>query len=230
MGCMADASAPDALLDEPIVGWRAWNLSATDGDPLLEPAGSGTGAWQPRQALAARCRAPALLTGVVGRHDAPDARCTCGIYAARSLDTFERNRPAWPPPTVIGTIALWGRIVEHERGWRARYAYPSRLRLVCAVCAWVEPGSGVPAVMHGFAGRLFALCQEHRGGIELPDGRRTRATSNDPPAIQARLLDAYAVDLLPTEAVDRLFARPPSPAVAAYIPSIRIVPGDTPDR
>lgn len=212
------------------MGWRAWNLSETDGDPSLEPAGSGTGAWPPRQAVVARCGAPALMTVGVGRHDAPDPRCTCGIYAGRSLDTFERNRPAWPPPTVIGTIALWGRIVEHERGWRARYAYPSRLRLACVVCAWVEPGSGVPVVVHGFAGRLFALCEDHRHGIELPDGRRTRATPHDPLALQARLLDAYAVDLLPAEVVGALFARPPSPAVAAYIPSIRIVPGDALDR
>ena len=219
---MSEAFAHGAPLDEPIEGWRAWNLSGTEGRPLLEPAGSGSGAWQPRSAMIARCRVPALLTVGVGRHDAPDPRCTCGIYAGRSVDVFGRMRPAWPPPPVIGTLAMWGRIVEHERGWRARYAYPSRLRLVCAVCAWVEPGSGVPAEVHAFGGHLFALCQDHRG-IELPDGRRTRPTPTDPAVLQARLLDAYAVDLLPADHVEVLFERPPSPAVPAYIPSIRVI-------
>jgi hypothetical protein len=28
---------------------------------------------------------------------------------------------------VIGTVSLWGDVVECERGWRAAFAYPSRL-------------------------------------------------------------------------------------------------------
>jgi hypothetical protein len=211
-------------LDEPIEGWRVWNLSEDQGGPLLRPAGSGVDAWQPRRRVEARCAAPGLLTAGIGPHDAPDIRCHCGIYASRSLDAFERRRPAWPPTPVVGTVSLWGAVVEHERGWRARFAYPARLRLVCAMCAWFEPGPGVPDVVHAFTGQLYTLCAVHRGGIEVQDGRRTQPTGIDPTQLQASLLDAYAVDLLPIEAVESLFRRPPTPVPAAYIPSIRVVP------
>ena len=28
---------------------------------------------------------------------------------------------------VMGRVSLWGRVVEHSRGWRAQYAYPYSL-------------------------------------------------------------------------------------------------------
>jgi hypothetical protein len=117
-------------------------------------------------------------------------------------------------------------VIEHERGWRARYAYPDRLTLVCSMCAWFEPGPGVPAVVHVFAGCSFALCDMHRGGIELPDGRRTRRTDTDPVVLRSRLLDAYAVDLLPIEKVGSLFGSERTPDPPGYIPTIRVVPAD----
>jgi len=209
----------DARQDEPILGWRIWNLSP---EPRLLPARSGVDAWEPRQVVRARCARPTILS--IGPHDAPDLRCGCGIYAARSLDDFPRPRPAWPPPTVVGTAALWGTVVEHERGWRAAYAYPARLRLVCSMCAWFEPGPGEPAVVHTFLGHLYALCAIHRGGIELPDGRRTKPTGIEPRDLQARLLDAYAVDLAPIETVAPLFGHPRTAEPPAYLPSIHPLP------
>jgi hypothetical protein len=124
----------------------------------------------------------------------------------------------------VGTVALWGRVIEHERGWRAAFAYPARLRLVCAMCAWFEPGPGVPVVVHRFAGRLYGLCERHRGGIQVPDGRVSTLTDLEPHAAQSRLLDAYGVDLVPAEQVGSLFRRPPTVEPDAYIPSIRVVP------
>jgi len=215
---------PDVFLDEPIIGWRVWNLSEDRTGPLLHPAGAGVDAWQPGRCVEARCGVPSLLTGRRNPHPAPDLRCQCGIHASRSLASFEPSRPAWPPTPVIGTVAIWGRIVEHERGWRAQFAYPGRLRLVCAMCAWFEPGPGLPVVVHAFSGRLYTLCPVHRGGIELPDGRRTRPTGVDPKALQDRLLDAYAVDVVPVEALRSLFGRPATIVPPTYIPTIRAVP------
>jgi hypothetical protein len=211
---------------DPIDGWRIWNLSEDSEGPRLRPAGSGVDTWQPRSAMEARCGVPRLSLTGKPRHAAPDPRCTCGIYAARSLDALERPRPAWPPPPVAGTVSLWGTVIEHERGWRGRFAYPSRLRLVCSMCAWFEPGPGKPVVVHTFARRLFTLCELHRGGIQVPDGRRTKETGLDPLALQARLIDAYAVDLLPEDAVSSLFRQPPTTTTSAYMPSIRPVPRD----
>jgi hypothetical protein len=210
-------------LQEAIAGWRVWNLKEHASEPRLIPAGSGVDAWEPRRAAKARCGASSLLVAGIGRHTAPDIRCTCGIYAGRSLETFERSRPAWPPPPVIGTVSLWGTVIEHERGWRAGFAYPARLRLVCAMCAWFEPGTGVPEVVHRFAGKLYTLCAAHRGGIQVPDGRRTQPTGLDPTELQTRLIQAYAVDLLPKEALGSLCEQPATPALP-YMPTIRVVP------
>lgn len=32
--------------------------------------------------------------------------------------------------SVVGTVGLWGRVIEHEHGYRAALAYPLALRLV----------------------------------------------------------------------------------------------------
>jgi len=225
---MGTASHPDPVpvVGDPVVGWRMWNLSDDPSEPRLWPAGSGGDLpWPARRPVEARCTIPRWMTKG-GPHQPPGLRCSCGLYAARSFGVFERERPAWLPPTVVGRVSLWGRVVDHEQGWRGRFAYPSRLRLVCAMCAWVEPGPGVPDVVHAFRGRVYALCATHRAGIELPGGRRTRPTGADPQELQSRLLDAYAVDLQPEAPLLPLFRRPAAPEPAAYIPSIRAVPLD----
>jgi hypothetical protein len=33
----------------------------------------------------------------------------------------------WSKARVFGRVALWGKVVECERGWRATRAYPSRI-------------------------------------------------------------------------------------------------------
>lgn len=221
---MASVPVPVPVSSEPVAGWRIWNLSEDDDGPLLWPAGSGADPWPRRRPMEARCAIPRFLKTGMRRHQAPAPDCRCGVYAGRSLDVFGRERPAWPPPPVVGRASMWGRIVSHDRGWRAQFAYPQRLRLVCAMCAWFEPGPGAPTVVHAFCGRLYPLCDIHRGGIQVPDGRRTRPAGMDPRDLQSRLLDAYAVDLLPPEAVQSLFHQPPTPEPPAYVPSIRVVP------
>lgn len=215
------------ILAEPIEGWRTWNLSVDTADgPLLHPARPGPDAWWPRRPLEAKCRASPILSLFRRPHDAPDAGCTCGIYAARSLESMERPRPAWPPPPVVGTVSLWGRMVEHELGWRAALAYPSRLRLVCAMCAWFEPGPGKPVTVHTLFRRLYTLCEVHRGGIQIPDGRRSKPADLAPGELQTRLLEAYAVDLLPIERVEALFRLPRTADPPPYAPTIRAVPAE----
>lgn len=34
-------------------------------------------------------------------------------------------------PRIIGTVKLWGQVMQHQNGWRAMFAYPSKL--------WVFP-------------------------------------------------------------------------------------------
>lgn len=211
---------------EPIVGWRVWNLSDAADGPLLWPVAPGAPAWPPRTPTVATCSVSRLVTGRLARHEAPDAGCRCGIYASDSPTIVERGRPAWPPPTVIGRVAVWGRTIAHEHGWRARFAYPDRLRLACVACAWIEPGPGEPTVVHAFRRRLYGLCDMHAGGLQLQDGRRTKLVDLDPREVRDRLLAAYAVDLLPVEPIEHLFGRPAAPDVPPYVPTVRVVPLD----
>ncbi len=206
---------------EPIVGWRAWDLG-DGGEPLLYPLSATEEAWRPRRPMRARCARPRFLRRAP--HRAPDPGCVCGIYAARSPEAFPRPRPAWPPPTVVGTASLWGRVIEHESGWRAETAYPARLALVCALCAWFEPGPGVPVVVHRFGRYVYGLCAQHSGGIEVPDGRRSRPTGLEPATVQSGMLNAYAVDPLPLGRLAGLFRAPRAPDPPAYWPTIRVVP------
>jgi hypothetical protein len=134
-------------------------------------------------------------------HHSPDPSCTCGLYAFKSK-TVLRSPKTWFP--VIGTVSMWGRIVEHERGWRAEHAYPDRLRLVCGECLRTGVGTGLPVT----AGRSFmspasqvflsARCATH-----IP-----ARLSDDRPAseIGSALLSRYAVDLLPIDRIEAMIA------------------------
>ena len=61
-------------------------------------------------------------------HEAPDVVCGCGIHAAREASavlSYLRGRDE--PGTVarvLGRVQLWGRVIEHEGGWRAERARP----------------------------------------------------------------------------------------------------------
>jgi hypothetical protein len=98
---------------------------------------------------------------------------------------------------VLGTVALWGRIVEHERGFRAALAYPQRLRLLCYLCftLWGRNGPGeCEVVVRHRGGRMVPLCEPHlelsrRYGYPVPRILSARA-------IESELLATYAVDPL----------------------------------
>jgi hypothetical protein len=181
------APARDTLT-EPIVAWRTWILAGSlDGsDVRLLPLFGDRRPWPPRTPVRARCTRGR-------RHPVPDLACTCGLYATHGLEALRRSRD----PAVLGTVALWGSVVEHAAGYRAEYAYPQRLRLVCFVCFFLSgPDRGAPcevAIRHR-GGRIVPLCAEHlalcrRYGYPMPrllDGRE----------LEQRVLDTYGVDVL----------------------------------
>jgi hypothetical protein len=126
------SSAPDYC--EPIVGWRVWHALERNGDVYLRSLFHRV-RWPWREPLNGSCAVwhwPLLRKRP--QHASPDENCQCGIYAS-SLETAAayvsppRGGP-WLIPTewsVIGEVALWGRIVEHTHGWRAAFAYPKAL-------------------------------------------------------------------------------------------------------
>lgn len=93
-----------------IVGWRLWRIPCF-GDTLLSINGE---AWKPREALRAECKkGPTQCQGI---------HCECGIYAWKNRSNVEENDNSCN--CIKGEVWLWGKIIEHAKGYRAEYAYP----------------------------------------------------------------------------------------------------------
>jgi hypothetical protein len=122
-----------ATLTEPIIGWRFWR---TDEEGILysltRRAGGHLTRWPQLRPAQASCRA-----GL--DHLSPHRTCRCGWYACRSVTDLVR----WfafavsacyihPWEISLGTVALWGRVIEHRGGWRAEFAYPQRIYAIKA--------------------------------------------------------------------------------------------------
>lgn len=118
-----------------ILGWRSW-LVVRAGSRIRLSSVVHDAIWEPRQELVSECLASSrpLLSWrrSLRSHVAPDAGCACGIYGGRepavASQYLELGRARWRVVwRVIGLVALWGRVLECERGWRAERAYPARI-------------------------------------------------------------------------------------------------------
>lgn len=117
---------PDYI--SPIVGYRVWRWNATGLKSLNgEP-------WNAHQPLSAVCRADArgsiagLSNATHNPSELPYFSCTCGVYAAKTIEHLRQC--GYKRFGVHGEVYLWGKLVEHERGWRAEFAYPKTFVLV----------------------------------------------------------------------------------------------------
>ena len=132
---MRRGNAPDYI--EPTVGWRVWLVVANDARQLCLRSITFVTVWTPRVELRARCIRPRRLLARIRRespHEVPALGCDCGIHAAKDaaaavgyLSAYEDLLKGVALHRVIGTVSLWGKVVEGERGWRASHAYPARL-------------------------------------------------------------------------------------------------------
>lgn len=155
---------PDYL--EPLTAYRCWNAYPNGllvGQAYLAP-------WPPYQPMVATCcyattRAHLHKGALV---PAPLFSCDCGLHALKSyqhalariveedIQTYRYghfNFPNEGPPTgrVWGTVKIWGRIVEHEVGYRAEYAYPS------ALCCEHAGLAAIVATLYGVPCEVVAL-------------------------------------------------------------------------
>jgi hypothetical protein len=126
-------------------------------------------------------------------HAAPNVDCSCGLHATRDVDLLRRTKS----PSVLGRVALWGRVVEHQHGFRAQFAYPQRLRLVCQFCFWMWGPTGKPPNVVGWFARdeLIPLCWGHLEVGARYGMRPRRLLSADD--VEQALRGRYAVDALP---------------------------------
>jgi len=129
--------APDAI--GPVVGWRTWRVRDS-GEGLVLASTAFPTPWPRRCPLRARCAARP--------HSAPTAECVCGVHAAREpglpieyLPPHVRASEGFRTPAILGydtvmalgRVALWGRVVDCEWGWRAELAYPAELLVPAGV-------------------------------------------------------------------------------------------------
>lgn len=99
--------------------------------------------------------------------ECPDRNCSCGIYAHK--DKMAGYHPS-PPNRAWGKVALWGRVIEHERGYRAEYAYPVELNCADAKLAkQLAKAYGVPCYGPAEVTHVEALVTGFRAGMYDPE-------------------------------------------------------------
>jgi hypothetical protein len=112
-----------AFVAGPILGWRLWRTTP-DGTLMsvyknvLWPAGI------PLRAVPKN----------------PDE----GVYALKDptkLDGLVYTLTADQSGMVVGQVALWGTVIEHEHGYRAQYAYPALINLAPPMPGFPRPAS-----------------------------------------------------------------------------------------
>jgi hypothetical protein len=121
------SAAPDYV--EPVLGWRVW-LVVDQGDALRLSSVLYPTIWPVRSVFVGDCGT--TRAGVL-RHRVPHLRCGCGVHAAVSVEDaasyFDgRGRASLGEIyRVVGRVALWGSVIEGDKGWRASHAYPHAL-------------------------------------------------------------------------------------------------------
>jgi hypothetical protein len=143
-----DAASMPTWTPVPVIGYRVWTIAA---DRLR-----GARAVWDRPEMTAQCRP---VPGAIGEVDGvphSDGRCGrlgCGVYAVKEPSQVGRPHARIPaesrPGLVAGAVALTGKVVEHEHGYRAEHAV-----VVAAGALW--RGTVVFGVSRRWLERLFA--------------------------------------------------------------------------
>lgn len=198
---------------EPILGWRAWRLRLLDAGLRIAPT-TPRSAWQPGVAIHAACSGSHTREYMVYNpelaelHRSPEPGCTCGVHAIKDPARLARSGRS---AAVVGRVALWGRVIEHTKGYRAEFAYPSRLRLVCSWCLWYGRLPAIPDRVFERAGEMRPACARHARrpaavGAELDVGR-----------VEQELLGTYGVEALPAESLRPFDERRRRDAVTRFL-------------
>lgn len=101
-----------------VTGWRCWTVPK--GETLLRPIYMKGLVWKPGEPFEATC--PQEL------HAVPAEGCKCGIWAV--CHPLQLDEVSWSDhrgTIIVGQVALWGNVLEFERGWRGQFAYPTHL-------------------------------------------------------------------------------------------------------
>jgi hypothetical protein len=132
-------TTPDYM--ETLTGWRVWSVS----HGKLESLGVNEW-WKPRRAVPARCNRSSLTLfgNPHSGDDSPSHSCTCGYWSFKSENELKDVARDYEDIAVVGTVSIWGKVIECENGYRSEYAYPKELWLLKPGLEFLSWTYGVP--------------------------------------------------------------------------------------
>jgi hypothetical protein len=115
-----------------LTAWRGWQIDSAK----LSALGTDH-EWEPKKAQQAICKNH--------EHPAPQKSCSCGFWSFKTLDLLTEALKSYSDHvTVIGTVEIWGRVIECENGFRSEFAYPKELWLFEENMEYLSWTYGVP--------------------------------------------------------------------------------------
>jgi len=156
----ADFELPDYM--EVVEGWRAWGvpMKRSGAPPRLYSVTFREEFWTPREAQEGICLAKRrgntntfVQHAPTKTHEVPDGECNCGLYSAKTKEhlqsmTYHRyDAESKGYFHVMGTVHVWGKVLEGFQGWRSTFAYPKELYVPYEAWRLAEPlaeAYGVP--------------------------------------------------------------------------------------
>ena len=112
-----EPAEPERTSLQAVRGWRSFTV---DSKGVLLSSVQPHQVWLPYEAMEAACEVS--ITGHEEHHAAPVWSCSCGLYAYK-----ERGRVDPGYGSICCEVALWGRVIVHETGYRAQFAYPQKV-------------------------------------------------------------------------------------------------------
>lgn len=107
----SDESIPDSFVY--LIAWRSWLYDRGQVRSL-----NVNRLWPIRETFHASC------SSVPNSSIVPSTSCNCGIYGMKNIWSLH-----FQSVSVVGPVGLWGRVIEHQNGYRAQCAYPLHLYL-----------------------------------------------------------------------------------------------------
>lgn len=166
---------PDLI--EPIYAWRIWQVQKINfGDNggidyrLRAMNFDSPGVWDSVQE--AQCKRDTKYAHANARCAKVPARfCSCGFYAKKNSELLIREfwyDIFWRAEILrgfyavaVGRVSLWGKIVEHEDGYRAQFAWPRSIMI-----PWILPR--IPITRGHYRRKFTALCNALQAHYQVP--------------------------------------------------------------
>lgn len=144
--------APETLI-ECKVGWRSWRLV----QPWFLASSCGRHIVPPRTKHRALCdKQPGLFPSREG-HYAPELECTCGYYCCKTKEQLYAMGYG-AAAEAIGEVWLWGKVIEHEIGFRSEYCYPKSIELRRVPCFLGNNEAAAKAIAEEIGGAYGVPC------------------------------------------------------------------------